>query len=68
MCQSCPKYGKIVWADGGTKNSGDIVKCWPPELQLLSVVSQLAGCDECPVEIIIKDVKIQTLQRFGLFS
>ncbi len=51
------KYGKIVWADGGTKNSGDIVKCLAAGASAVISGSQLAGCDECPVEIIIKDGK-----------
>ena len=46
------KYKKIVIADGGTKNSGDIVKCLAAGASAVLVGSQLAGCDECPVDAV----------------
>lgn len=42
------EFGKMVWADGGTKNSGDIVKGLAAGANAVIVGSQLAGTDEAP--------------------
>lgn len=42
------KLKKQIWADGGTKNSGDIVKCLAAGASAVIVGSQLAGSKETP--------------------
>lgn len=49
---------KYVIADGGTKNSGDIVKALAAGAHAVFVGSQLAGTDEAPGKTIKKDGKL----------
>lgn len=49
---------KYVWADGGTKNSGDIVKALALGASAVIVGSQLAGTDEAPGKIIHQNGRI----------
>lgn len=51
------KYKKIIWADGGTRNSGDIVKCLAAGASAVIVGYQFAGTDEAPPAVIIKKGK-----------
>jgi len=44
------KFKKQIWADGGTKNSGDITKCLAAGASAVIVGSQLAGSKETPGE------------------
>lgn len=46
------KMKKIIWADGGVKNSGDIVKCLAAGASAVMVGNVLAGTDETPPKII----------------
>jgi len=46
---------KQVWADGGTKNSGDIVKCLAAGASAVVMGSLLAGCSESPGRMVIRD-------------
>lgn len=46
------KYGKIIWADGGIKNSGDAVKCLAAGVSAVVLGNVLAGTDETPPQII----------------
>ena len=48
------KYKKTVLCDGGTKNSGDIVKGLAAGASAVISGSQFAGHDEAPGEIVIK--------------
>lgn len=49
------KYGKTVLCDGGTKNSGDIVKGLAAGASAVVIGSQFAGTDEAPGELLEKD-------------
>jgi len=49
------KYKKTVLCDGGTKNSGDIVKGLAAGASAVIIGSQFAGHDEAPGEVVIKD-------------
>lgn len=46
------KYGKIIWADGGIKNSGDAVKCLAAGASAIVLGNVLAGTTETPGKII----------------
>ncbi|MDD4937593.1 MAG: guanosine monophosphate reductase [Candidatus Shapirobacteria bacterium] len=46
------KYGKIIWADGGVKNSGDAVKCLAAGASAVVLGNVLAGTTETPGKII----------------
>lgn len=46
---------KQVWADGGVKNSGDIVKCLAAGASAVVVGSLLAGCSESPGKVVMRD-------------
>jgi len=46
------KYGKIIWADGGIKNSGDAVKCLAAGASAVVLGNVLAGTTEAPGKII----------------
>ncbi len=45
-------YHKIIWADGGVKNSGDAVKCLAAGASAVVLGNVFAGTDEAPPEII----------------
>jgi len=49
------KFKKTILCDGGTKNSGDIVKGLAAGASAVIMGSQFAGHDEAPGEIIIKN-------------
>ena len=49
------KLGKTVLCDGGTENSGDIVKGLAAGGSAVIIGSQFAGHDECPGKIIVKN-------------
>lgn len=49
------KFKKTILCDGGTKNSGDIVKGLAAGASAVIMGSQFAGHDEAPGKIIIKD-------------
>jgi len=49
------KWKRSILCDGGTKNSGDIVKGLAAGSSAVIIGSQLAGTDEAPGEEIIKD-------------
>ncbi len=51
------KYKKTILCDGGTKNSGDIVKGLAAGASAVIAGSQYAGTDEAPGKLIIKDGK-----------
>lgn len=55
--RAAKKYKKYVLCDGGTKNSGDIVKGLAAGASLVVVGSQFAGTDEAPGKLITKDGK-----------
>lgn len=46
------KMGKTIWADGGTKNSGDVVKCLAAGASAVILGYQIAGTTETPPKII----------------
>lgn len=48
----CKKYDVPLIADGGIKNSGDIVKCFAAGAQSVMLGSMFSGCLETPGEII----------------
>ena len=55
------KFGKTVLCDGGTKNSGDIVKGLAAGASAVIIGSQFAGHSEAPGKLIIKDgIKYKT--------
>lgn len=47
------RYGKTIIADGGTKNSGDIVKALAAGASVVMAGSQFAGTDEAPGKLVI---------------
>lgn len=49
------KWKRTILCDGGTKNSGDIVKGLAAGGSAVVMGSQFAGCDEAPGEVVIKD-------------
>lgn len=49
------KFKRTILCDGGTKNSGDIMKGLATGSSAVIIGSQFAGCDEAPGEIIIKN-------------
>lgn len=51
------EMGKMIWADGGTKNSGDIVKGLAAGGSAVILGSQIAGTDEAPGEEIMIEGK-----------
>jgi IMP dehydrogenase len=51
------KHGKTLICDGGTKNSGDIIKGLAAGAHAVMIGSQLAGTDEAPGEVIEQDGK-----------
>lgn len=53
--RAAKKHKKTFMADGGTKNSGDIVKGLATGACAVVIGSQLAGTDEAPGKIIEKD-------------
>jgi len=46
------KMGKTIWADGGTKNSGDVVKCLAAGASAVILGYQIAGATETPSKLI----------------
>lgn len=48
------KYGKTILCDGGTKDSGDVVKGLAAGASAVVAGSQFAGTDEAPGELITK--------------
>lgn len=52
--KAAKKHKKTVLCDGGTKNSGDIVKGLAAGASAVVVGSQLAGTDEAPGKVVIK--------------
>ena len=55
VARAAREAGKQVWADGGTKNSGDIVKCLAAGASAVVVGSLLAGCSESPGRVVVRD-------------
>ena len=53
--RAAKKFGKTVLCDGGTKNSGDIVKGLAAGASGVIIGSQFAGHDEAPGKLVIKD-------------
>lgn len=53
--KAAKKYKKTVLCDGGTKNSGDIVKGLAAGASAVIMGSQFAGHDEAPGEVVMKD-------------
>ena len=51
------RYKKTILCDGGTKNSGDIVKGLAAGASAAVIGSQFAGTDEAPGKIILRDGK-----------
>ena len=50
--RAAEEFQRPIIADGGTRNSGDEVKALAAGANAVVIGSQLAGSDECPVEII----------------
>ena len=50
--KAAEKYGKAIIADGGAKNSGDIVKALAAGVAAVTLGNLFAGTDEAPGEII----------------
>jgi len=46
------KVGKTIWATGGCKNSGDIVKCLAAGATAVVLGNILAGTDEAPPKVV----------------
>lgn len=55
--KAAKKFKKTVLCDGGTKNSGDIVKGLAAGASAVVIGSQFAGCDEAPGKLVVKDGK-----------
>ncbi len=55
--RAAKEFGKPIIADGGMKNSGDIVKALAAGANAAAVGSILAGSKKCPGEVIEKDGK-----------
>lgn len=55
--RAAKKYKKTIICDGGTKNSGDIVKGLAAGASAVVAGSQFAGCDEAPGKIVTIDGK-----------
>lgn len=53
--RAAEKFKKTIVADGGTKNSGDIVKALATGASAIMTGGQLAGCKESPGKLIRKD-------------
>jgi len=53
--KAAKEYGKIVITDGGTKTTGDIVKALASGANAVVTGSQLAGTNEAPGEIVVRD-------------
>ncbi len=51
--RAAKKYKKSIICDGGTKNSGDIVKGLASGASAIITGSQLAGCNESPGKIVV---------------
>jgi IMP dehydrogenase len=49
--KAAKEFGKTIIADGGIKNSGDIVKALAAGANAVMLGNMLAGCDESPGEI-----------------
>jgi len=49
--KAAQEFGKSIIADGGIKNSGDIVKALAAGANAVMLGNMLAGCDEAPGEI-----------------
>lgn len=49
------KYKKTVLCDGGTKNTGDIIKGLAAGASAVVIGSQFAGCKETPGKVVIKN-------------
>lgn len=52
------KYKRTILCDGGTKNSGDIVKGLAAGASAVIIGSQFAGCEEAEGKLIKKDGKL----------
>lgn len=50
--KAAEKYGKTIVADGGAKNSGDVVKALAAGVSAVTLGNLFAGTDEAPGEII----------------
>jgi IMP dehydrogenase len=55
--KAAKKYKKTILCDGGTKNSGDIVKGLAAGASAIVIGSQFAGTDEAPGKIITRGKK-----------
>ncbi len=56
--QAARKFKRTILCDGGTKNSGDIVKGLAAGASAVIIGSQFAGCDEAEGSLIKKDGKL----------
>lgn len=54
VARAAREMKREVWADGGTKSAGDIVKCLAAGASAVVVGSQLAGCKEAPGRVVVK--------------
>lgn len=55
--RAAKKFKKTILCDGGTKNSGDIVKGLAAGAAAVIIGSQFAGTDEAPGKLVIKEGK-----------
>ena len=53
--RAAKEYKKTVLCDGGTKNSGDVMKGLAAGASAVVIGSQFAGCDEAPGKLIMKN-------------